>query len=403
MKSLKIAYRTLKRTKRRAALTTLLIAIGVLFVLIFSAFSGSFKSYMIGQITDSMLGHLQIHKKGYVASLDNMPLDKNLPAKAVQKITNILDDIPVVQSYTFRLKHSALISDFENSTNIRLNGIDPQRENETLPLFKERIEGEPMIKRGEVLIPDIVAKGMHLKIGDTVVLVATNGVGSMNAVTFKVGGVIGIISGPGGRDGYIHVEDSRKLLRMKGNEINEIVIRLSDISKINGVKKRLHEELLGGDKKGLEIHDWEKLSPFSNIAKMIDLMSLSIQIILVSIVLISILNVMIMSVYERIKEIGTLSAIGTPPSFIVWTFIFEGLLLGIIGLGIGIITAYAIVLGFGDITVAFGRQDEIILTPMLPFSKVLMISVLVLIVAAIASLYPAIKAAKMNPVEALRS
>ncbi len=403
MKSLKIAYRTLKRTKRRAALTTLLIAIGVLFVLIFSAFSGSFKSYMIGQITDSMLGHLQIHKKGYVASLDNMPLDKNLPVKAIEKITTVLDEIPAVESYTFRLKHSALISDFENSTNIRLNGIDPEREHETLPLFKERIEGNPMIKPGEVLIPDIVAKGMNMKVGDTAVLVVTNSVGSMNAVTFKVGGIIGTISGPGGRDGYIHIDDSRKLLRIKGNEVNEVVIKLNDIGKMKLVQRRLHDELLSGENKGLEIHDWEKLSPFSNIAKMIDLMSLSIQIILVSIVLISILNVMIMSVYERIREIGTLSAIGTPSSFIAMTFIFEGLLLGIIGLIIGIVIAYAIVFGIGDITVAFGRQDAITLTPTLPIAKVIVISVLVLIISTIASLYPALKASGMNPVEALRS
>ncbi|MEA3372106.1 MAG: FtsX-like permease family protein [Campylobacterota bacterium] len=403
MKSLKIAYRTLNRTRRRAALTTLLITIGVLFVLLFAAFSGSFKSYMIGQITDSMLGHLQIHKKGYVASLDNMPLDKNLPPQAVEKISALLDELPVVESYTFRLKHSALISDFENSTNLRLNGINPENEHITLPLLKDRINGNPHIKRGEVLIPDIVAKGMKLKVGDTVVLVATNRAGSMNAVTFKVGGIIGIISGPGGRDGYIHIDDSRKLLRIKKLEVNEVVIRLSDISKLPKVQKKLKDELLSGEKKGLEIHDWQKLSPFSNIAKMIDLMSLSIQIILVSIVLISILNVMIMSVYERIKEIGTLSAIGTPSSFIILTFLFEGLLLGIAGLIIGIVVSYGIITLTGDITIAFGRQDEIILSPMLPFAKVIMISVLVMIVAAIASLYPAIKAARMNPVDALRS
>ena len=160
MKSLKIAYRTVNRNRRRSALTILLIAIGVLFVLLFTAFSGSFKSYMIGQITDSMLGHLQIHKKGYVASLDNMPLDKNLPPQAVGKITEVLTSIPEVRSYSLRLKHSALISNFDTSTNIRLNGIDPERELGTLPLLSERISGNASVKPGEVLIPDIVARGM---------------------------------------------------------------------------------------------------------------------------------------------------------------------------------------------------------------------------------------------------
>ncbi|MEA2111831.1 MAG: FtsX-like permease family protein [Campylobacterota bacterium] len=403
MKSLKIAYRTLKRNKRRSILTTLLIAIGVIFVLLFYAFSGSFKSYMIGQITDSMLGHLQIHKKGYVVSLDNMPLDKNLPKKAIEKITSVLEAIPAIDSYSFRLKHSAMISNFETSTNIRLNGIDPEHEHQTLPLLQTRIKGEHNIKRGEVLIPNIVAKGMKLKTGDAVVLVATNKSGSMNALTFKIAGVIEIISGPGGRDGYIHIEDARKLLRIRGSEVNEIVIRLSDNSMMKNVQKKLREELLSGEKKGLEIHNWEKLSPFSNIAKMIDLMSLSIQIILISIVLVSILNVMIMSVYERIKEVGTLSAIGTAPSFIVFTFLFEGLLLGAAGTIFGTFVSLSIIALTGDITIAFGRQDEILLTPSLPFVKIVFISVLVMIIAAVASLYPAMKASRMNPVDALRS
>lgn len=403
MKSLKIAYRTLKRNKRRSALTTLLIAIGVIFVLLFTAFSGSFKAYMIGQITDSMLGHIQIHKKGYVASLENLPLDKNLPPQAVEKISSVLDDIPQIASYSYRLKHSAMISNFEISTNVRLNGIDPEREHITLPLLQNRIEGNPDIKRGEILIPDIVAKGMKLKIGDAVVLVATNKAGSMNAGTYKISGILGIISGPGGRDGYIHIDDARKLLRIKNSEINEIVIRLNDSSALAHVQQKLQEELLSAGKKKLEIHNWQKLSPFNNIAKMIDLMSLSIQIILISIVLVSILNVMIMSVYERIKEIGTMSAIGTSSSFIVLTFLFEGILLGITGLIAGTLFSYLIIAVIGDVTIAFGRQDEIILTPMLPFAKVIMIGVLVMLISAIASLYPAVKAAKMNPVDALRS
>ena len=88
-------------------------------------------------------------------------------------------------------------------------------------------------------------------------------------------------------------------------------------------------------KPAFEIHTWEKLSPFYNIVKMLDIMNIAIQIILISIVLISILNVMIMSVYERIKEIGTIAAMGTPPKTIVKLFLTEGLLLGILGAVLG--------------------------------------------------------------------
>ncbi len=403
MKSLKIAYRTLCRNRRRMILTTALIAIGVVFVLLFSAFSGSFKHYMIGQITDSMLGHLQIHRQGYVASLDNMPLDKNIPEAKLRTITRELDAMEGIASYSLRLKHSALISNFDTSTNIRLNGIDPAIEHATLPLLRSRIIGNADFAPGEVLIPDIVAKGMNLKIGDSVVLVVTNSIGSMNARTFKIAGILQSISGPGGRDGYLHIGDSQSLLRLHQNEANEIAIRIHDLSTLPQIRQKLTHLLLASHKPPLEIHGWEDLSPFSSIAKMIDLMSVSIQIILISIVLISILNVMIMSVYERIKEIGTLTAIGTPSSFVLSTFLFEGMLLGIFGLVAGVALSYGIVYGIGDMTISFGRQDDILLSPVLACTQVALIGILVIVVSALASLYPALKAARMNPVDALRS
>lgn len=62
----KLAARNLRRYKRRTFLTSILITLGVVAVLLFVSVSGSFKAMMIGQITDSMLGHMQVHKKGYL-------------------------------------------------------------------------------------------------------------------------------------------------------------------------------------------------------------------------------------------------------------------------------------------------------------------------------------------------
>ena len=82
----KIALRNLRRYRRRTLLTSLLIMVGVVMVILFSGLSGSFKGMMIGQITDSNLAQMQIHRRGYVSSIDTMPLNLNLNQKGYKKI-----------------------------------------------------------------------------------------------------------------------------------------------------------------------------------------------------------------------------------------------------------------------------------------------------------------------------
>jgi len=406
---IKISFRNLTRSGRRTVLTASLITIGVIFVLVYAALSGSFKSYMVAQITDSMMGHIQIHKKGYVESIDNLPLDKNLNQKQLEEITKLLDENPYVQNYTFRLKLGAMFSNYISSTSIRLNAIEPKRETSTLPLFASRINGEDptLLKEGSLIVPDILAKGMDVKVGDTVVLVATNEKGSVNGLNFKVSATLESISGPGGRDGYIHINDAKKLLRLPEMQISEIVIRLKDVDELQKALKLLEPLKLiknKQDKPLFEVHSWEKLSPFYNIVKMLDIMDISIKIILISIVLISILNVMVMSVYERIKEIGTIAAMGTTPSTITKLFLTEGLMLGVFGTAIGTLFSYIIVFIINriGITFSFGREEGLILSPVLNGSEVVFVVLIVIIISLIASISPARKAAKLNPVDALR-
>src|SRR4030042_1696551 len=93
----KIAFRNLLRYKRRTLLTASLVTIGVVFVLLFISISGSFKNMMVGQMTDSMLGHLEVHRKGYLASIDNLPLNLNLKLQVYQKLEGILKQEPEVE------------------------------------------------------------------------------------------------------------------------------------------------------------------------------------------------------------------------------------------------------------------------------------------------------------------
>jgi len=406
---IKMSFRNLLRSGRRTVLTASLITIGVMFVLVYAALSGSFKSYMVGEVTDSMLGHVQIHTKGYIESVDNLPLDKNLNAKQIEQIEESLDNNPFVESYTYRLKLGAMFSNYISSTGVRLNGIDPKNESLTLPLFGSRLQGSrtASLKEGSILVPELLAKGMNVKKGDTIVLVATNQKGSVNGLNFKVSGTIEPISGPGGRDGYIHIKDVKKLLRLRELEVSEVVVRLKNVENLEKAMKLLKPLASVKNKQGkliYEIHTWKKLSPFYNIVKMLDIMDISIKIILISIVLISILNVMVMSVYERIKEIGTIAAMGTTPATITKLFLTEGLMLGIFGAILGSIFSYIIVFIINTIgiTFSFGRQDGLTLNPTLNISEVVVVSLIVILISLIASIAPAIKAAKLNPVDALR-
>jgi putative ABC transport system permease protein len=409
---LAIATRNLLRYRRRTLLTLLLIVIGMVAVLLFVAVAGSFKTMMVGQITDSVLGHVQVHRKGYVASIDNLPLNLNMRPNMLAKVEDALNGNPAIAAWSPRVKFGGMFSNFAETTSIRINGIDPVRETATVPLLAGRMtEGDKsaaFVGRGQIVIPQLLARGMKTQVGDTVVVVATNRDGSVNGKTFVVRGILESVTGPGGRDGYIHLDDARELLRMTEPEVSEIAVRLKDFSRLDRVGGEIKAAIEGlTNKEGkpmLEVHDWTQLSPFANIAKMIDLMTLFIKIVLVSIVLVSVMNVMIMAVFERIREIGTIAAIGTPPSRILSLFLAEGLMLGIVGTLAGIAISLAAIWGINvrQPTFDFGMQKGLIMAPSIATGDVLTIAVLVVVVAVIASLQPAWKASRMDPIGALR-
>jgi len=408
---LKIALRNLARYGRRTLLTSSLITLGVVAVLLFIGIAGSFKALMIGQFTDGVLGNLEVHRKGYVASIDNLPLNLNMPPALVQKVEQVLDKTPQIEAYSERLKLGAMFSNFTETTSIRVNGVDPAKEAATIPLMPGRIvEGSkqpPLLKPGEILVPKLLAQGLKVKVGDTVVLVATNLQGSMNGKTFVVRGILDSASGPSGRDGYIDISDARSLLRMTQPEVNEIAIRLKNPAQLDRVYVQLSRELAGvtnqNGKPMLEVHTWAELSPFSSVVNMIDLLNVFITIMLVSIVLISVLNVMIMAVYERIREIGTISAIGTPPGRILALFLTEGLLLGLGGAALGTAVSLAVIwaLNLHKIVFDFARSQGLVLAPSVSVRDVATIAGLVVVMAVLASLQPAWKASRMDPVRAL--
>jgi len=206
----------------------------------------------------------------------------------------------------------------------------------------------------------------------------------------------------------VHIEDATTLLRMDAPEISEVAIRLKDFGQLDqvagAVRTALQQATTAGLVRETEVHTWEGLSPFYNVAVLIDILALSATLGLVAIVLVSVMNVMLMSVYERVKEIGTIAAMGTMPRTILSMFVIEGLSLGILGIVIGDAIAVAAILVISAVgpTFSFGRESGLVLSPQVDLARMLMISAVVLVVAVIGTVQPAFKASRLEPVEALR-
>ncbi|OGS59777.1 MAG: ABC transporter substrate-binding protein, partial [Elusimicrobia bacterium RIFOXYB2_FULL_62_6] len=394
----------------RTLLTSSLIALGVALVIVFGGVGNSFRSEVTGILTNSNLGDLQIHKKGYLGSMDNLPLDLAIPGENLAGIRAILDADPEVLAYSERIRFGAMVSNFAQTTGIRLTAVAPVKESLVCPALPGRIkqgDSDPatFVKPGSVVLPLTIAAGLNLKIGDDVVLVATNKEGSVNGITFKLSGVSENIMGPQGKDGYIHLDDARSLLRIEDGAITEIAVKLRDFKRLGKAYPALKKAVaaLPGAKGGFETHSWEELSPFSSIAKIVTLLILVVRLVLVFIVLVSILNVMMMSVYERIGEIGTIASIGTPPSKILALFLVEGLSLGLFSGLLGCLAGAGILLLLQAVKLkfTFGAMD-LMLAPAVPLAEMLLSLTVVVIISTLASLQPALKASRMEPVEALR-
>jgi putative ABC transport system permease protein len=365
-----------------------------------------------------------------VASIDTLPLNLNLAPGAVARVEAALKQDDAVEAWSPRIKFGGMFSNFTETTSIRINGVDPAREAATVPLLPGRMvegpKGGALVEKGQIVIPLLLARGMRIKVGDTAVIVATNRDGSVNGKTFVIRSVTEAISGPGGRDGYMHIDDARELLRMKDAEVSEIAIRLKDPAQLDRVTASLKAALAslpgrgadggaasasagatgqrGSGQPQLEVHTWADLSPFANLARMIDLMTVFIKVVLVSIVLVSVMNVMVMAVYERIREIGTIAAIGTRPSRILSLFLAEGLLLGLIGTALGTAVSLAGIYAINawQPRFAFGQQSDLIMAPTIAVAQVVTVALLVVGVAVLASLQPAWKASRLDPINALR-
>ncbi len=273
--------------------------------------------------------------------------------------------------------------------------------------FEEIIEGEGLFEEGkeEGVIGSEMQKSLGAKIGDYLTILTTTPSGMMNAADIKLVG----IARSGAKD-YDSVFVKLPLTIVQRlfltNEVEKIVILLDKTERTEEVAQRLN--LLFKEKElDLELKTWSELAPFYHaVVRLYNGMFGVVKVIIAILVLFSIANTMTMSVFERVKEIGTLRAIGTKKSGILRLFLWEGFLIGVIGAVLGIITGILVAQSInlcGGIYVppppamTTGYNALILIVP-----GVLLYSFLsTVVISTISAFYPALRATKLSIVESL--
>lgn len=399
-----LALRNIFRNKRRTTITFLAIISGMVGLIIF----GGFVEYSFWGLREStirsQLGHIQVYKKGY--SEKGIARPGEYLIGDFQKLEKLFYKIPHIELVTARLSFSGLISTGENTLICKGHGVIPEKE-ARLASFEEIIEGEGLFEEGkeECVIGCEMQKSLGAKIGDYLTILTTTPSGMMNAVDVKLVG----IARSGAKD-YDSVFARLPLTIVQRlfitTNVESIVILLDKTEYTQEVSQRLN--LLFKEKGlDLELKTWSELAPFYHaVVRLYNGMFNVVKVIIAIIVLFSIANTMTMSIFERVKEIGTLRAIGTKKSGILKLFLWEGFLIGVIGavLGIivGILVAQIINLCGGIYippppAMTRGYNALILIVP-----GVLLYSFLsTIVVATISALYPAMRATKLSIVEAL--
>lgn len=398
---MKMAYRDLLRNKRRSFFSSLALGIGLaLLLLMASVISGEMR-YSMETAVKLQSGHLQIQAKNYNEAKSSLAFEDLIanPEQLADKISSLGQ----VALATPRLIASGIIANKNETNGIRLFGIDPQSAaNE--PFTKEILSGEFIQPddRSGIMIGEALAKKMNLKAGDSVNLLVNTSNGDVDQQAFTIRGIYTTRT-PGFDDFTVLMPLAKaQAITKTDGHASFIYVLLHEADQVENVRNALKTDQLQ-IKTYLEMNDMIlQMEEFSRSYMVV------IYLIVLAITATVIVNTLIMSVFERTREIGILSAIGMKGSRIMSMFFLESGFLAIGGILAGLVIGgmmvyYASTTGFyfGDV----GATDLLIgerIYAYLTFNDAATLTILAFVVAILAALYPAIMAARLEPVEAMR-
>lgn len=402
-----IAWRNLWRHKRRSLITATAMAVAVALCMSLIAFTDGMYNKMAEIMVDQQLGHVQVHHPDYPATrqqLDTVPRAADVLAA--------IDASDRVIGATGRLNGMALLGSDKTSTGVQLQGIDPARE---LPLthVDERVtEGRYLgaVAAKEIVIGTGLAAELEVGVGDEVVAFTQASDGSLGNDLYTVVGLSSTGNAAMDKGGaWLHLGDLQELLVLP-DQIHGIMVLTEDADDLDSFANGLRKEL----PKELQVQTWREASPqTAEMMGMQSFASLFMLGIVFAVASFGVLNTMMMSVFERTRELGVLKAIGLRPSqmvsMVLWESAFLSMLAGSIGLAIGgLLDVLVVYVGFDMSSGGEGfemmgvRFDPIIYGDVTPFSVYAPISALILVSIG-SSLWPAWRAARLQPVEAIRT
>lgn len=399
-----LALRNLTRHRKRSAIALATIGFGVIALLLAGGFIEWIFWGMREGAIQSRLGHIQVTRPDYFSVGSADPFAYLLPEDLVDELN--LEVIPGIEVLSQRLSLSGLISYGDVTIGFTGEGVDPGKD-AALSQHLIIVEGDGLDAGNPdgMLLGRGLAANLGVNVGDTVVVLATAASGGLNGVEGMVQGLFQSASKEFDDAALrMPIDIARQLLRTSG--AHSWVLLLEQTELTDTVLQTLQSKYPVAAS-GLEFTPWYTLADFYNkTVKLFSRQMNVVRLIIALIIILSISNILIMSVLERTGEIGTLMAIGFKRWNILQLFVSEGLLLGVIGGGCGVVigTVLAKIISIIGIPMPPPPGMDVGFTGKILVSWSLTAGVLLLalLTTLAGSLYPAWKASRMEIVDALR-
>jgi putative ABC transport system permease protein len=402
---LRLAWRNLWRHRRRTVIVAVAIGGTMALMMWYDGLISGFNEAIYGNAIRVLGGNIQIHAAGYGAEVDQLPL---LPLANDQALVQAAQAQPQVLSAARRINTGGMATTREGAFGVTIVGVEPEQE---LPvsLVAQKVSAGRYLAADDqdmVYIGQGLATAMGVGVGNRFTLAGRAMHQEMRSRTMTVAGIYDIgMPDIEKRTIYITLGEAQSLYGLNG-QVTEIAISLKQIGEEPAVMNALRPSLAGA-----EIVSWQTSFPELEQALATKGGAMNVfSVIIMVIVGIGILNLLLMAIYERTREIGILGALGLKPYQISILFVLEGVLMGVVGVAAGVVLGLLINGVLRQVGLDFAQYSSLSsymalisdkIYPAWGVDKLLQRTLTVLIITALAALYPAREAAQREPSEAL--